>query len=169
MIAHINFFFFTTSPSCAKPNLISLQDQKSKSSETVLPHATPQSPRHQFLPAARTCSRRSTRNGAGAAPLGFALRAQATRPLRGGRISRATEGDLKVVVAVFEIFVDRLADKRFRRAEKAIHLAFVVGEEIGNGLVAARVPASTFSNQQLENVFVSVMPLTFSSRQLENV
>ena len=30
----------------------------------VLPHATPQSPRHQFLPAARTCARRSTRSGA---------------------------------------------------------------------------------------------------------
>ena len=83
--------------------------------------------------------------------------------------SRVAEGDLKVLAAVFEIFVDRLADERFRRAEKAIHLAFVVGEEIGNGLVAARVPASTFSNQRLEDVFVSVMPLTFSSRQLENV
>ena len=80
--------------------------------------------------------------------------------------SRAAEGDLKVVAAVFEIFVDRLADKRFRRAEKAIHLVFVVGEEISNGLVATRVAASTFSNQQLENVFVSVMLLPFSSRQL---
>ena len=99
-----------------------------------------------------------------AAPSGFALRAQATRPLRGGRISRAAEGDLKGVAAVFEIFVDRLADKRFRRAEKAIHLVFVVGEEISNGLVATRVAASTFSNQQLENVFVSDMSLPFSSR-----
>lgn len=49
--------------------------------------------------------------------------------------SRATEGDLKVVASVVEIFANRLADERFRRAEEAIHLVFVAGEEIGNGLV----------------------------------
>ena len=58
--------------------------------------------------------------------------------------SRAAEGDLKAVAAVFEIFVDRLADERLRRAEEAIHLVFVDGEKIGNGLVAARVTAQRF-------------------------
>ena len=58
--------------------------------------------------------------------------------------SRAAEGDLKVVAAGSEIFVDRLADERFRRAEEAIHLVFVAGEEIGNGLVAARAAAQRF-------------------------
>ena len=58
--------------------------------------------------------------------------------------SRAAEDDLKVLAAVFEIFVDRLADERFRRSEEAIHLVFVVVKEIGNGLVAARIPSQRF-------------------------
>ena len=58
--------------------------------------------------------------------------------------SCATEGDLKVVAAVFEIFIDRLADERFRRAEEKIHLVFVAVEEFGNGLVAASVAAQRF-------------------------
>ena len=65
-------------------------------------------------------------------PDGFAAgasRAQATRPLRGGRISRAAEGDLKMVAAGFGIFVDRLADECFRRAEETIHLVFASVEE----------------------------------------
>ena len=73
-----------------------------------------------------------------------ASRAQVTRRLRRGRISRATECDLKVVAAAVEIFADRLSDERFRRAEKAIHLVFVASEEIGNGLVTARVAAQRF-------------------------
>ena len=51
--------------------------------------------------------------------------------------SSAAEGDLKVVAAVFEIFADRLADERCRRAEEAIHLVSVAVEEFGNGFVAA--------------------------------
>ena len=58
--------------------------------------------------------------------------------------SRTAEGDLKVVAAVVEIFVDRLADERFRRAEEAIHLVPVTVEEIGNGLVAPGVAAQRF-------------------------
>ena len=58
--------------------------------------------------------------------------------------SRAAEGDLKMIAAVVEIFVDRLADKRFRRVEEAIHLVPVAVEEFGNGLVAARAAAQRF-------------------------
>ena len=58
--------------------------------------------------------------------------------------SRAAEGDLKVVAAGGEIFVDRLADERFRRAEEAIHFVLVAVEEFGNGLVAAGVAAQRF-------------------------
>ena len=58
--------------------------------------------------------------------------------------SCAAEGDLKVVASGSEIFVDRLADERFRRAEEAIHLFPVVVEEFGNGLVAAGVAAQRF-------------------------
>ena len=58
--------------------------------------------------------------------------------------SRAAEGDLKMIAAGCEIFADRLADERFRRAEEAINLVFVVVEEIGNGLVAARAAAQRF-------------------------
>ena len=58
--------------------------------------------------------------------------------------SRAAEGDLKVVAAVGEIFVDRLANERFRRAKEAIHLVFEAVEEVANRLVAAGVAAQRF-------------------------
>ena len=58
--------------------------------------------------------------------------------------SCATEGDLKVVAAVFEIFIDRLADERFRRVEEAIHLFSVTVEEVTDGLVASGVAAQRF-------------------------
>ena len=57
--------------------------------------------------------------------------------------SCAAEGDLKVVAAV-GVFVDRLANERFRRAEEAIHLVFEAVEEVANRLVAAGVAAQRF-------------------------
>ena len=58
--------------------------------------------------------------------------------------SCAAEGDLKVIAAIVEIFIDRLANERFRRAEKAIHLVLIVVEEVANWLVAAGVSAQQF-------------------------
>ena len=58
--------------------------------------------------------------------------------------SRTAERDLKVNAAVFEIFIDRLADERFRRIEEAINLVSVSVEEFGNGLVAAGAAAQRF-------------------------
>ena len=56
----------------------------------------------------------------------------------------AAEGDLKMIAAIFEIFVNRLADERFCRAEKAINLVFVAIEEVADWLVAAGVAAQRF-------------------------
>ena len=59
--------------------------------------------------------------------------------------SRTAERDLKVSAAVFEIFIDRLADERFRRIEEAIHLVPVAVEEFGNGLSRPVQPRSDSS------------------------
>lgn len=61
---------------------------------------------------------------------------RATRPLRGGRISGAAEGHLKMVAAIALVLFDRLADKRLARLKERLDGLRETSEEVADGLVA---------------------------------